>query len=150
MKDKLRAINDFILLKMLKEQTATAGGLILPGNANDEKPYKGEVISIGKYAKMISPLDGKSQTASELAIGDVVLFPRSQGLKITDATTETPGLGTNVLREEWQKHWAGKDESYEFDKSKDGFAGATISPKGVYTGIKATLKDFKSISVSQK
>lgn len=73
-----------------------------------------------------------------------------KGLKITDVTTETPGLGTNVLREEWQKHWAGKDESYEFDKSKDGFAGATISPKGVYTGIKATLKDFKSISVSQK
>lgn len=38
----------------------------------------------------------------------------------------------------------GKDASYEFNKSADGFAGATISPNAVYTGIKRALNSFNS------
>jgi len=65
------------------------------------------------------------------------------GLKVT-GQSETPGLGTNVDNAEWQALWIGRDESYEFDKSIDGFAGATISPTAVFTGVKKSTKAFEA------
>ena len=62
------------------------------------------------------------------------------GIKIIDSK-ETPGLGAKIgIDEIWRVHWNGIDSSYKFNKSIDGFAGATISPKAVYTGIIKTLK----------
>ncbi|MBC2856236.1 MAG: RnfABCDGE type electron transport complex subunit G [Cetobacterium sp.] len=57
---------------------------------------------------------------------------------------ETPGLGSKIMDKEWQKKAVGKDEKYEFNKSTDGFSGATISPQAVYRGINRALKTFKS------
>ncbi|MGL4947582.1 MAG: RnfABCDGE type electron transport complex subunit G [Cetobacterium sp.] len=68
---------------------------------------------------------------------------RVTGLNII-GSQETPGLGSKILDLEWQKKAIGKDSSYEFNKSADGFAGATISPNAVYTGIKKALKSFNS------
>lgn len=57
---------------------------------------------------------------------------------------ETPGLGARINEKEWQEHWIGKDDSYEFNKATDAFAGATISPNAVYTGMMRTIKAYKA------
>jgi len=67
------------------------------------------------------------------------------GLKVTNQT-ETPGLGTNIENPEWQKLWIGRDKTYEFNKSVDAFAGATITPTAVFTGVKKATKDFEGVS----
>lgn len=68
---------------------------------------------------------------------------RVTGLNII-GSQETPGLGSKILDLDWQKKAIGKDLSYEFNKSVDGFSGATISPNAVYTGIKRALTSFKN------
>jgi electron transport complex protein RnfG len=66
------------------------------------------------------------------------------GLKVT-GQSETPGLGTNIENPEWQELWKDRDGSYQFDKSVDGFAGATISPQAVYTGVMKATKAFEEV-----
>lgn len=58
------------------------------------------------------------------------------------SSQETPGLGAKIAGKEWQDHWVGKDSSYQFTKSADAFAGATISPRAVYTGLMRALKAY--------
>lgn len=65
-----------------------------------------------------------------------------EGLKIISAK-ETPGLGDKIFNEEWQNSWKGRDKSYEFKVGIDSFAGATISPKGVYTEIMNILDIYE-------
>lgn len=60
------------------------------------------------------------------------------------SNAETPGLGAKITTPEWLEHWKGKDSSYEFNKTVDAFAGATISPQAVYTGIIKALKAFEA------
>lgn len=57
---------------------------------------------------------------------------------------ETPGLGARINEKEWQEHWIGKDDSHEFNKSTDAFAGATISPSSVYSGMMRAIKAYKA------
>lgn len=57
---------------------------------------------------------------------------------------ETPGLGAKISGEEWQKHWIGKDKSYQFTKAADAFAGASVSPLAVYAGIQRALTAFEN------
>lgn len=57
---------------------------------------------------------------------------------------ETPGLGSRISGLKWQSMAIGRDASYKFNKAVDGFAGATISPEAVYTGIKRALDSFNS------
>lgn len=66
------------------------------------------------------------------------------GLKIVDSK-ETPGLGAKINNLDWQKTWVGKDKNYKFNKSVDAFAGATISPRAIHTGIKKALEDFEKV-----
>jgi Na+-translocating ferredoxin:NAD+ oxidoreductase subunit G len=63
------------------------------------------------------------------------------GVKIIESR-ETPGLGDKILNEKWQKSWIGRDKNYKFNKEKDGFAGATISPRAVYSGLKKALENY--------
>lgn len=60
------------------------------------------------------------------------------GLNIISAQ-ETPGLGDKIFGKEWQEMWEGRSKDYVFDKGTDAFAGATISPMGVYTAVTKTL-----------
>lgn len=62
-----------------------------------------------------------------------------EGVKILSAK-ETPGLGDKIFTDEWLKKWVGRDKNYEFQVGIDSFAGATISPKGVYTEMLKILK----------
>ncbi|MDU5802652.1 MAG: RnfABCDGE type electron transport complex subunit G [Fusobacterium periodonticum] len=65
------------------------------------------------------------------------------GLNVV-TSSETPGLGAKINEKEWQDHWIGKDATYEFNKSTDAFAGATISPKAVYTGVIKALNTYQN------
>lgn len=120
---------------------------VVSGNSKFVPGYDSKGNIAGYVATVKSQGYGANGIVFVLGIG---IDGKIKGMKITDATTETPGLGTNVLNEVWQRHWIGKDKSYEFDKQVDGFAGATISPKGVYTGIKSTLENFEAVSNLQK
>ena len=73
----------------------------------------------------------------------VTLDGKIAGVRVTNQA-ETPGLGAKVAGIEWQDHWIGKDSSYEFNKSVDAFAGATISPTAVYTGLIRALKAYET------
>lgn len=57
---------------------------------------------------------------------------------------ETPGLGAKINEKEWQNHWIGLDDSHEFNKTTDAFAGATISPNAVYVGMTRAIKVYKA------
>lgn len=67
------------------------------------------------------------------------------GLKIIDASKETPGLGTKIANKNWEELWKGRDSEYRFDKKVDALGGATITPKSVYLGIKKILSSYDSI-----
>lgn len=70
-----------VLIKRLKAEEKTAGGIILPDSAQ-EKPQKGEIISVGgdcKYAKA----------------GQTVLFPKWGGTEL-----EEGGESYIILKEE--------------------------------------------------
>lgn len=65
------------------------------------------------------------------------------GLNVV-TSSETPGLGAKINEKEWQEHWIGKDSTYEFNKSVDAFAGATISPNAVYKGVIRALNTYQN------
>ena len=56
---------------------------------------------------------------------------------------ETANLGDKITGEAWRDSWIGRDVTYEFRKNVDAFAGATISPMAVHTGIKRVLEVFE-------
>lgn len=55
---------------------------------------------------------------------------------------ETPGLGSKITGEEWKAIWIGRDLTHKFEKSADGFSGATISPEAVYRGMIKVLDTY--------
>ncbi|MGL4392750.1 MAG: RnfABCDGE type electron transport complex subunit G [Fusobacteriaceae bacterium] len=65
------------------------------------------------------------------------------GLDIV-AHNETPGLGAKVIQDSWKKLWIGRDNTYEFDKTVDAFAGATITPNAVYLGVMNVLDIYEA------
>lgn len=77
MATSIRPLHDRVLVKRLKEQEVTAGGIIIPGNAQ-EKPTRGEVVSVGTGARSedgkIVPLDVKK--------GDIVIFAKWGGTEV--------------------------------------------------------------------
>lgn len=64
-----------------------------------------------------------------------------EGIKVLSAK-ETPGLGDKIFDDKWLKTWTGRDKDYKFEMGIDSFAGATISPKGVYTELINILKVY--------
>ena len=75
---KFRPLHDRVLVKRVKEETKTAGGIIIPGTAQ-EKPSEGQIIAVGAGTKdengTVTPLDVKK--------GDKVLFGKWGGTEIT-------------------------------------------------------------------
>lgn len=87
---KLRPLQDRIIVKRLKSEEKTAGGIIIPDSAK-EKPQEGRVIAVGK-GKVTD--DGKLQPL-EVKKGDVVLFSKYGGTEIN-----IDGEEHLILREE--------------------------------------------------
>lgn len=74
---KFRPLHDRVLVKRVESEQKTAGGIILPDNAQ-EKPMEGEIIAAGAGAKSddgkVTPLDVKA--------GDRVLFGKWSGTEV--------------------------------------------------------------------
>jgi chaperonin GroES len=71
---KIRPLYDRVVVRRKEEETATAGGILLPGSAK-EKPNQGEIVAIG---------DGKILDSGELRplsvkVGDKVVFGQYAG-----------------------------------------------------------------------
>ncbi len=75
---KFKPLKDRILVKYSEESEKSAGGLYIPDTAK-EKPQKGEVVAVGP-GRVTD--DGKLQKM-EVKVGDVVLFDKYSGSKIT-------------------------------------------------------------------
>ena len=75
---KFRPLGDRVVVRRIKEDQKTAGGIIIPDTVA-EKPQEGEVISVGPGA--IDEKTGK-RTALEVKVGDRVLFGKWSGSEV--------------------------------------------------------------------
>jgi chaperonin GroES len=75
---KVRPLGDRLLVKRVKEEEKTKGGIIIPDTAK-EKPQEGKVVAVGK-GKMTEA--GKLVTP-EVKAGDTILFGKYSGSEVT-------------------------------------------------------------------
>jgi chaperonin GroES len=71
---KVRPLGDRVLVKRIKEEEKTKGGIIIPDTAK-EKPQEGHVMAVGSGTTV---QDGKL-VPLEVKTGDKVLFSRYSG-----------------------------------------------------------------------
>src|SRR5262245_50399260 len=73
-----RPLHDRVLVKRVKEEEKTKGGIIIPDTAK-EKPQEGKVVAVGSGTRSedgkITPLDVK--------VGDRILFGKWSGTEVT-------------------------------------------------------------------
>ena len=74
---KIRPLHDHILVKRVKEEEKTKGGIIIPDTAK-EKPQEGKVVAVGK-GKLLE--DGKL-VALDVKKGDRILFNKYAGNEV--------------------------------------------------------------------
>ena len=74
---KIKPLGDRILVRRIKEEERTKGGIIIPDTAK-EKPQEGKVVSVGKgkYGD-----DGKL-IPIEVKAGDKILFGKYSGSEV--------------------------------------------------------------------
>jgi chaperonin GroES len=73
-----RPLHDRVLVKRVKEEEKTKGGIIIPDTAK-EKPQEGKVVAVGSGVRSddgkVAPLDVKA--------GDRILFGKWSGTEVT-------------------------------------------------------------------
>jgi chaperonin GroES len=69
----IKPIGERVLVEALEAESKTAGGIIIPDNAQ-EKPQQGKVIAVG---------DGTAEVKLTLKAGDKVLYGKYSGTEIT-------------------------------------------------------------------
>jgi len=72
-----RPLGDRVVVRRVKEDTKTPGGIIIPDTAQ-EKPQQGEVISVGPGALD----DNGKRVTPEVKAGDRVLFGKWSGTEV--------------------------------------------------------------------
>jgi chaperonin GroES len=77
MATKIRPLQDRVIVKRVKEEEKTKGGIIIPDTAK-EKPIEGEVIAVGN-GKLGE--DGQRH-APEVKTGDRILFGKYSGTEV--------------------------------------------------------------------
>jgi len=75
---KFRPLGDRVVVRRVKEDQKTPGGIIIPDTVQ-EKPQEGEVVSVGPG--LVDEKTGK-RTALELKAGDYVLFGKWSGTEV--------------------------------------------------------------------
>lgn len=70
-------LNDRLLVKRLKEEEKTAGGIIIPDSAK-EKPAEGEVMAVGPGKAN----DKGDRVAMQVKAGDRILFSKYSGTDV--------------------------------------------------------------------
>jgi len=88
--NKVRPLQDRVIIKRVKEEEKSKGGIIIPDTAK-EKPIEGEVIAVG---------NGKVQEngtvrALDVKVGDHVLFGKYNGTEV-----KLDGEDRLIIREE--------------------------------------------------
>jgi len=73
-----RPLHDRVLVKRVKEEEKTKGGIIIPDTAK-EKPQEGKVVAVGSG---IRGEDGKI-TPLDVKVNDRVLFGKWSGTEVT-------------------------------------------------------------------
>ncbi len=66
---KIRPLNDRVVVRRKEEEQTSAGGIMLPGSAQ-EKPNEGEVVAVGE-GRLLN--DGKVRPLT-VKVGDQVVF----------------------------------------------------------------------------
>lgn len=74
----IRPLRDRVVIKREEEERVSAGGIVIPDTANNEKPTRGKVCFVGTGA--VSK-DGVVQPMT-VKVGDVVLFGKYSGTEI--------------------------------------------------------------------
>ncbi len=74
---KLKPLNDRVIVTPLEAEEKTAGGVILPGSAQ-EKPNKGKVVAVGPGAMM----DDGERYAPSVKKGSVVYYGKYSGTEV--------------------------------------------------------------------
>lgn len=75
---KFRPLHDRVLVERVKEESKTAGGIIIPDTAK-EKPSEGKVIATGPGTRD----DSGKLVALDVKKGDRVLFGKWGGTEVT-------------------------------------------------------------------
>lgn len=73
----IRPLQDRVILKRVKEEEKTKGGIIIPDTAK-EKPVEGEVVAVGN-GKVLE--DGTVKKL-DVKVGDRVLFGKYSGTEV--------------------------------------------------------------------
>lgn len=74
---KVRPLHDRVILKRVKEEEKTKGGIIIPDTAK-EKPIEGKVVAVGEGKS----LESGKKVPLEVKKGDRVLFGKYAGTEI--------------------------------------------------------------------
>lgn len=74
---KLVPLFDRVVLKQMVSEETTASGIVLPGEANKEKPGQGEIIAVGPGGIV----DGK-EIKMQVSVGDKVLYSKYAGTDV--------------------------------------------------------------------
>ncbi len=88
-KIKIRPLDDRIVVEPVQAEETTAGGIVLPGNAQ-EKPQRGTVVAVGPGKLLESGERGELS----VTVGDEVIFGKYGGTEI-----EVDGSDVKILRE---------------------------------------------------
>ena len=75
---KLRPLHDRVVVRRVKEEEKTKGGIIIPDTAK-EKPQEGEIVAVGNGAIG----DDNELVALDVKVGDRVLFGKWSGTEVT-------------------------------------------------------------------
>jgi chaperonin GroES len=86
----IRPLHDRVVVKRLESETKSAGGIVLPGSAQ-EKPQMGEIVAAGTGRV----LENGDKRALDVKAGDKVLFGKYSGTEI-----KVDGEDLLVMRED--------------------------------------------------
>ena len=74
---KFRPLGDRVVVRRVKEEEKSSGGIIIPDTAQ-EKPQEGEIVAVGPGALD----DNGNRIAPEVKAGDIVLFGKWSGTEV--------------------------------------------------------------------
>ena len=80
---KIRPLHDRVVVRRKEEEQMTAGGIVLPGSAQ-EKPNQGEVVAVGNGRV----LDSGESRPVDVKVGDTVVFGKYAGTDAIDVDGE--------------------------------------------------------------
>jgi chaperonin GroES len=86
----IRPLHDRVLVRRESEESTTAGGIVLPGSAQ-EKPMQGKVVAAGK-GKILN--DGSTKSL-DVKVNDTILFGKYSGTEV-----KVQGEELLIMREE--------------------------------------------------